>query len=224
MMALKFLLATNSVQENYIASVEACGCVAVAEYLPEVDLSYDGLILCGGEDVDPKYYGEEINGSVGIDEARDTAEYALAKAYIEAGKPVLGICRGCQLLNVYFGGTLIQHLDTAKRHVRATEAENIHDARTVGDNLMRQLYGDHFVINSSHHQAVKQLGEGLEITMVSGEDDVVEGFVHQTLPIIAVQWHPERIAFERKLEETVDGAEIFRYFVNLCERHKERTA
>ena len=223
-MPVKLLLATNDVQSNYIASVESCGGIAVAKYLPEMDLNYDGLILCGGEDVDPKYYGEEINGSVGIDEARDRAEFALAKAYIEAGKPVLGICRVCQLLNVYFGGTLIQHLDTSKRHVRATEAENIHDARTVGDNLMHRVYGNHFVINSSHHQAVKKLGEGLEITMVSGEDNVVEGFVHQTLPIIAVQWHPERIAFERKLEETVDGAEIFRYFVELCQRHKERTA
>ena len=223
-MSVKLLLATNDVQSNYIASVESCGSIAVAKYLPEMDLSYDGLILCGGEDVDPKYYGEEINGSVGIDAARDTVEFALAKAYIEAGKPVLGICRGCQLLNVYFGGSLIQHLDTSKRHVRATEAENVHDARTVGDNIIRQMYGEHFVINSSHHQAVKQLGENLEITMVSGEDDVVEGFVHKFLPVIAVQWHPERIAFERKREDSVDGAEIFRYFIKLCENHKERTA
>ena len=105
-MCPNILLSVELEAEKYIHAVELAGGTADAKKCPEVDLSYDGLILCGGRDVDPALYGEVINGAVEIDYERDTAEMALLKAYVEAGKPVLGICRGSQLMNVFFGGSL----------------------------------------------------------------------------------------------------------------------
>lgn len=78
--------------QYYTDAVNLSGGEATCEYLPEVDLSFDGLILCGGNDIDPQYYGEADNGSVKIDKPRDEAEFKLAKAFIEAGKAVMGIC------------------------------------------------------------------------------------------------------------------------------------
>jgi len=93
--------------EAYLAAIEKNGGIGTAVYCQDVDLSYDGLLICGGCDSHPKYYGEEINGAVNIDDDRDRTEIAVAKAYIEAGKPVFGICRGHQLLNIILGGTII---------------------------------------------------------------------------------------------------------------------
>lgn len=88
------LLASKINTQYYIDAVNNLGAVADAKYLPEIDTSYDGLLLCGGSDTDPKYYGQEVNGAVDIENERDASEVALCKAYIEAGKPVFGICRG----------------------------------------------------------------------------------------------------------------------------------
>ena len=219
---MRILLSTGVSADNYIAAVGNCGGIAVAKYLPEVDTSFDGLILCGGTDIHPSWYGEEINGSVDIDDARDQAEFALAKAYVEAGKPVLGICRGCQLLNVFFGGSLIQNLDTAQKHVRSAEGDSVHAVRADHGSIAASLYGDAFCVNSSHHQAVKKLGNGLRITMTTEDDRVVEGFEHESLPVFAVQWHPERMSFAHRREDTVDGAAIFEFFMQLCSDNRRK--
>ena len=83
---MKILLLAKAEQENYIRAVEACGVHAIAKYLPDEDIDYDGLILCGGSDIHPRYYGEEIDGSVDIDEARDRTEIAVAKKFLQTGK------------------------------------------------------------------------------------------------------------------------------------------
>ena len=204
--------------QYYIDAVNLSGGEATCEYLPRVDLSFDGLILCGGNDIDPKYYGEDDNGSVNIDKPRDEAEFELAKAFIEAGKPVLGICRGCQLLNVYFGGSLVGHLPNADIHTNNSDYYITHEASAQKDSILNRLYGENICINSSHHQAVKKLGAGLVATAFYGE--VVEGFEHKSLPVFAVQFHPERMCYSQQREDTVDGAPIFEYFINLCKKQK----
>ena len=117
---VKILLLANEGWENYVRMVEECGAEACVKYIPDVDtdyaVEYDGLILCGGNDIDPAYYGEEINGSVDIDAARDAAEIAVAKQFLQAEKPIFGVCRGMQLLNVLMGGTLVKHLPTVDAH------------------------------------------------------------------------------------------------------------
>lgn len=212
----KILLSCGSSCDNYVIAVLECGGIPTAKYLPELDTSYDGLILCGGGDIDPRYYDEETDGSRNIDHNRDEAEFALAKAYIEMGKPVLGICRGHQVLNVYFGGSLYQDLSNAAAHSSFANQDLIHSVTAEEGSLLFSLYGSEFVTNSSHHQAIKVLGKGLKATLHACQGGTVEAVEHEYLPVLGVQWHPERMCFRNKREDTADGSAIFRYFISLC--------
>ncbi len=212
----KILLSIGGKKENYINAVEGVGGEAFAAYLPTVDLSFNGLILGGGPDLHPKYYAEEINGSKNIDMARDEAELLLAEAFINAGKPVMGICRGAQLLNVYFGGTLFQHIDSAGLHCSEKDFDLVHTLVSKEESLVYSLYGKEFLANSFHHQAVKLLGKELKITAVEKETGVVEAFEHTALPVLGFQWHPERMCFLNKRPDTVDGTDVFAHFISLC--------
>ena len=216
---VKILLSYGSSVNRYIEAIESLGAEAVAEYLPPVDTSYDGLLLCGGNDIDPKRYGEEINGAVNIDYERDEAEFALLKAYVEAGKPVFGICRGYQLMNAFFGGTLYQHLPETDKHRSADSKYDLaHEVKAIPGSVLANLYGESFTVNTSHHQAVKVLGDGLRATAF-WNDRYIEAFEHSSLPILGVQWHPERMCFACEREDTVSGADILKYFVDLCKKH-----
>ncbi len=208
------LLSANTNKEYYIDAINNCGGVACAKYCPTFSNEYDGLVLCGGNDIGPHYYGEDINGAVDIDDKRDEAEFKLAKAFIAAGKPILGICRGSQLLNIVFGGSLYQHIACAEMHKAHQEGDRIHSVKAVGSHTVSKLYGTDFFVNSAHHQAVKKLGNELEVTLMS--DDIIEGFEHNKLPIIGVQWHPERMCFSQARNDTVDGAKLFEHFIKMC--------
>ncbi len=210
----KILLAANLNRQFYIDAVNACGGEAHAEHCPEISLEYDGLVLCGGNDIYPSYYGEEIDGSVNIDEARDAAEIKLARAFIEAKKPILGICRGSQLLNVVFGGSLYQDLQGADRH-KSYDRENyrVHEITAREGSILYNLYDEKFLVNSAHHQAVKKLGAGLIVT--ASADGVVEAFEHESLPVFGVQFHPEKMCLSERHSDTVDGIKIFEYFISL---------
>lgn len=214
----KILLSGNKNLQDYVEAVGGVGGIAVAKYLPEIDTDYDGLILCGGNDVNPEYYGEDIDGAVNIDYERDKVEFALLKAFVEAKKPVMGICRGSQLINIFFGGTLHQHLENANEHTSFADYAITHKVNAVKGSIAEKLYGNDFMANSLHHQAVKKTGEGLVVTMMSADNTVVEGFEHKVLPIFATQWHPERMCFSKRNEETVDGSAIFDYFIQMCKK------
>ena len=205
-------------QNNYAAALKELGVEAVSKYAPSVDMNYDGLLLGGGADVDPARYGEENTACGGLDTARDAAEFALLEAYVKAGKPVLGICRGHQLMNVFFGGSLYQHLPCADMHIPTSEGDNAHEVTALPDSILGKLYGERFVVNSVHHQGVKKLGQGLVATAFwNGE--YVEAIEHTEYPIFGVQWHPERMCFAKKREDTVSGALVLEYFVELCKAY-----
>lgn len=201
--------------ESYVNAIKQIGAIAIADYLPKFDNEFDGLVLCGGGDVAPKYYHEEVDGSSNIDVDRDEAEFSLLKSFIEAGKPVFGICRGHQLINVFFGGSLYQDISEAEIHT----GFKAHSITTVPNSVLSDLYGYEFSVNSAHHQAVKKLGKGLRTTAL-GQGKYVEAIEHISLPIIGVQWHPERMCFDKKREDTVDGAKIIEHFVNMCRAGK----
>lgn len=200
--------------EVYCEAVNGCGGIATAKYLPEIDTSYDGLILCGGNDSDPKYYGEEINGAVNIDYERDAVEFALADAFIKGGKAVMGICRGHQLLNIFFGGTLYQDLKNANAHSSFADYDLVHTVNAKKGSIVHKLYGECFRVNSYHHQGIKKLGENLIPTAFA--DNIIEAFEHSILKVLGVQWHPERMCFSKSRTDTVDGSEMFKYFIELC--------
>lgn len=220
MSKIKILISMKGETPFYIDALREAGAEPVAIEYPEVDLNYDGLLLSGGGDVDPAMYQEEINGSVRIDRERDKAEFALLKAYIEAGKPVLGICRGHQLINVYFGGSLYQHLPEAQLHTNKTDSYITHPVSAVDSSILAKLYGPSFVVNTSHHQAVCRLGEGLRATAY-WEDRYVEAIEHETLPILGVQWHPEKMCAASKRTDTVDGMPLIAHFIQMCEARKK---
>jgi len=170
--------------------------VDVADYARELD----ALVLMGGSDVCPETYGEralkpEWNG----DRIRDDYEIALLHAFIDSGKPVLGVCRGAQIVNVAFGGTLYQDLGTQFRGALnhrnwAIYAENCHATSIVRGSGLAALYPGLTLTktNSVHHQAVKELGRDLVVEAWSEPDHVVEA-LRWTGPsyVFAVQWHPE---------------------------------
>ena len=202
---------------NYLAAVEAAGGEGDARYLPSPDLSFDGLLLAGGEDVDPALFGQENRGARGIDRARDEAELALLDAFCGAGKPVLAICRGHQVVNVWLGGELIQDLGPELNpfHRKETEGDRVHPIRADEGSLLHRLYGPVFPVNSSHHQALGRLGRDLTVSAWS-EGGVAEAVEHASLPLICVQFHPERMCASKARPDTVDGGAVFRAFLELC--------
>lgn len=201
---------------NYLAAVQAAGGAGEARYLPDPGLSHDGLILTGGDDMDPALFGQEDQGSRGIDLARDQAELALLDAFLGAGRPVLAICRGHQVVNVWLGGDLIQDLgpELVPFH-QGEQGDRVHLARAAEGTLLHRLYGPVFPVNSAHHQGVGRLGRGLRAAAWS-EGGVVEALGHDRLPIISVQFHPERMTGALARPDTVDGGDIFRVFLELC--------
>ena len=213
---VKILLSSGDIKPlSYIAALAGVGAEGIHAWPVEYSDDMDGLLLCGGADVDPKYYNEEINGSVGINAERDAAEFELVKAFIDAGKPIMGVCRGHQFLNVYFGGSLYQNIEEAELH----KGGKAHLVTATPDSVLSSLYGETFSVNSTHHQAVKVLGKGLRAT-ATWNGKYIEATEHTTLPVITVQWHPERMCFEYKREDTVDGAAIIEYFVEMCRKNK----
>lgn len=176
---------------------------------------YDGLLIPGGFDVSPEFYHQEMNGSYaeGIDKQLDELQLYYIDQFVKAHKPILGICRGHQLLNVYFNGTLIQHLPNYEKHSSPDfQDDQVHEVYSDEDNVFTELYGKRFYVNSSHHQAVDKLGEGLHIALRC-PDGIIEAMYHEQLPIIGVQFHPERMCFEKSRDDTVDGSKIIDYYL-----------
>lgn len=165
--------------------------------------SCDALILPGGGDITPGFYGQEVHGSRSIDTELDLLQIQALEYFVRSGRPVLGICKGMQLINIYFGGTLTQHIPTCNTH-QISEGDVLHNSFVTRDCALSHLYGKEFMINSNHHQAVEQIGNGLTVVQRS-DDDIIEGFVHDTLPIIAVQWHPERLPFIQTKKASLPG-------------------
>ena len=215
----KILLAGKDTAEPYMEAVQLAGGNPEFVYCPTYDEKYDGLILCGGADVDPARYGQLMNGSIDPDLERDAAEFTLIEAFVKAGKPIFGICRGCQILNVDFGGTLYQDIPTKARHrISPKLPYPVHDV-VVDDPLLEGLYGKEFSVNSCHHQAVDRLGEGLKLTAYCPEDRVVEAFTHERLPVFAVQWHPEKLTGNWLREDAVNGIGLMEHFIRLCKEN-----
>lgn len=159
----------------------------------------DGLVLQGGADVSPQTYSQTATRPEWTgDRARDMYELELLHEFIEAGKPVLGICRGCQLINVAFGGTLYQDIatdvPTAIAHVDEAYDSHYHALRFPQGSTLESLFSStpEPLVNSIHHQAVRELGRDLVVEAVSGGDNIVEAIRYRKAPfVMGLQWHPE---------------------------------
>ncbi len=184
----------QAVEDNGGIPVLTSGRPKLAEALAK---RVDGLLLSGGCDVDPACFGQQNRGAGKVDVRRDAFELALCQAMIRLGKPVLGICRGIQVLNVALGGTLIQDIPSwlGMDHPNGTGLR--HEVQIEpGCFLTPQLQGRRRV-NSTHHQAVDKLGEGLRAVAYAEAGRVIEAIeAEDGRPVWGVQWHPERLREE----------------------------
>ncbi len=190
---------------TYVRAVEAAGGIPVVmpplapADVPALVARLDGLLLSGGPDLAPEAYGAEPHAELGDTEAGlDAFEYAVVSDALDAGLPILGICRGAQALNVVRGGTLHQHLpdlgDAVAHRQRDEARRRTHQVKVLrGTRLARVLRTTQLEVNSFHHQAVDRLGEGLRVS-ARAPDGTVEAIEDPTLPfVLAVQWHAETL-------------------------------
>ncbi|MCD8293669.1 MAG: gamma-glutamyl-gamma-aminobutyrate hydrolase family protein [Clostridia bacterium] len=194
-----------------------------AEDLKEIFSLCDGLLMTGGQDVSPAMYRAKRSPQCGAScDTRDRMEKLLYEMAVEEEKPVLGICRGIQIINVLQGGTLYQDIPSEyhtgiEHHMKPPYTDTAHSVRILNPSPLYSLLGTESLgVNSYHHQAVKDLGQGLEVMAIS-EDGLVEAISRKGSRFVwGIQWHPE-------FNFHVDGSsrKIFKAFINACGQRSE---
>lgn len=191
---------TDFLRHTYIRFFESLGLLLVpvsnvlADPIAYVEaLDVDGLILAGGGDIDPARYGVANTHSQEIAPERDATELALLGWAVERRKPVIGICRGMQVINVHFGGSLVQDIPALLPGARVHQ-DSTHPVALIHARLADALGARTLEVNSFHHQAVTAATRApdLEALALSEPDGVIEALWHRALPILGVQWHPEQ--------------------------------
>ena len=180
-----------------------------------------GLVIPGGPDINPELYGEQPKESSHVSAPiRDISDPLYLKAALSLKLPILGICRGCQLLNVYYGGTLYQDIlqDAKGHHLTHMQPKGfrkkVHQVSVKPDTLLYRLAGRSMIsVNTMHHQGIHEVGKGLTVSGIS-EDGIVEGIeVPGSEFILGVQWHPEHLTPKDEVSK-----QLFAKFVTECER------
>jgi putative glutamine amidotransferase len=210
---------TEEKHQNYIRWLMSDEDIEVIKLSPD-DTSdelkkYNGFVISGGTDIHPKYYKSKIinypNAPSAFDEKRDEFEISVFKTAQENNIPLLGVCRGFQLINSIYGGTLQQDLGKALNIIHRAQTENgiqkdkAHGLNLEPDTLLSDICGPgRFVVNSAHHQAIKKIGKGLKVNCIA-DDGTIEGLEWANPSgkpfLLAVQWHPERM-FKFQLENS----------------------
>lgn len=219
----------NAKQLDYVRSLLNAG--ARPEEIVEIrpgdvpEGPFDGLVLSGGTDVAPERYGQERlpNAELEVDEERDDTEFPLLENAWREGAPILGICRGMQVVNVGLGGTLIQDLpsqrpsDVVHEDSGKDRTNRIHSVRVLERTRLSEIAGvPEIDVNSRHHQAVERPADGLVVS-AKGPDDVIEAIeASDGRWLVAVQWHPENLA------DDAVSRNLFREFVSEVRRRKAR--
>jgi len=211
-----------SIKDEYVTAITRNGGIPLlvstgmdVETIPGMLSRVDGVLLTGGSDLDPHLFGGGSNPKVyGIDPARDAFEIALVNYLVKSGIPFLGICRGIQVMNVALGGDLYldiaDELPAALKHDYFTPTfapdKLSHSVSVEKGSKLAGLVGDHtFKVNSRHHQALKDLAEGLKVTAYA-EDGIIEAVELPSHPFaLGVQWHPESLQSDLRMNALFDG-------------------
>ena len=208
-----------AINHHYLLSIWQAGGIPVLlspttdeTYINEVCERFDGFLFCGGVDFDPKYYGEEAAPEIGeICAQRDEFEEKLFRIAYKTGKPIMGICRGMQGINVFLGGSLIQHMEG---HMRKDKDHITTHSVTVaeGSPLNSIISSKEFLVNSYHHQAIKSLSNKLSADAYSTQDSFIEA-IHDKKHnfLYGFQWHPELLYDTDEISR-----KIFKSFIDAC--------
>ncbi len=174
--------------------------------------SCQAFLFPGGGDINPEFFGQQNLGSRNIDTELDILQLRIFQYGLQQKLPILGICKGMQLINVALGGTILQDLPTAKLHT-SPQQDLYHETVISPYSYLHALYGNRITINSRHHQAIDKLGGRLQPVQWCPDDNCIEAIEHPLYPIWGVQWHPERLNPE---ETTTMGAPLFSYFLSFA--------
>jgi putative glutamine amidotransferase len=212
---------------TYVESLRRAGAVPVVippqpENAHEIVEGLDGLLLAGGDDCDPAAYGQERHPTVDpvMDPRRQSNDFSLAAAARQRGIPTLGVCLGMQVMNVAAGGTLVQdigsHIETEIQHASIPEDRARHDVNIEQGSRLASIVGERELnVNSSHHQAIGNVGEGLHVT-AHAPDGIIEGLEDPRHPFyVGIQWHPEDMKGERSAHS------IFGAFIAAARKYAE---
>ena len=192
----------SGTSKNYIHAIEEFGGTVRKLYPGVPDSKFadiDGLLLTGGPDIDPKYYGEEVHETTDINPDRDELELPLCKRAMEENLPVFGICRGIQIMNVAIGSSLYQDIpsqftDHLTHKILVNTNDSWHNIQIQRSSLLNQITGETIAeVNSRHHQSLKVIGEGFTVTAQS-KDGIIEAIEDESKRfVLGVQYHPERM-------------------------------
>ena len=200
------ILGRKSQTGNYETFFSKLPARTVTTLVPGEVTSCDALILPGGGDITPAFFGEKNKGSRTVDTELDILQFQALDTAIAARIPVIGICKGMQVINVAFGGTILQDMSGDSLH-SIPSGDAFHTSIMTEDSRLFKYFPVEMHVNSAHHQAVETLGEGLQV-LACAPDGTAEAIAHKALPVFAVQWHPERLCGAFSRPETADGAAL----------------
>lgn len=212
----------NYIQKNYVNALEESGALVIILPVsdPKTAIDYaqkiDGLLLAGGDDVSPLLYHEDPikeNGEINV--ARDSFESAMIKAVKAQNKPILGVCRGLQIINATLGGTNYQDINSQYDHVLGhnqypTKWDTLtHSIQVNDDSFLFDAWGKTGFVNSFHHQAIKEIAPEFEVT-ARAADQIIEAIENKKYNIYGVQFHPEML-----FDTDQHAKKLFRNFVEI---------
>ncbi len=222
---------------SYINSVKECGGIPIGipvinddNYIDNILNVIDGIIIPGGADVNPKLYNEAVSPfTYGIDDLLDSFQINLVRKALDKDLPLLGICRGHQVLNVALSGSLYQDISEYKKDndiihdqlkFNFTENDSVHEVTFANNSVLENLFGKKVCTNSFHHQIIKNLGKGLRPIGFTG-DGVIEAMISENHRfVLSVQWHPERSGDKRLIKLFIDKCKEGKsYAIQSC-RHE----